>query len=182
MNLIKRIVTLISACALLALAGCGKSEPPQPVDRLAAIAQQAAQEAAAQTSDPQEIKMIEWRRELMGKPGLQMYVIFINDIGQPIDYFTTKSKCTSSNKRLTNATALVKGDRGSYSGLFDVPAASEDGTYGQSDEYIYCRTVDGKYKQWNGDYYISDRPIELTIKPLVVNIVTKGTAPNQQQQ
>jgi hypothetical protein len=182
MNLIKRIVAVISACALLALAGCGKSEPPKPVDRLAAIAQQAAQEAAAQTSDPQEIKMIEWRRELMGKPGLQMYVVFINDIGQPIDYFTTKGKCSSSNKRLTDATALVKGDRGSYHGIFDVPAASEDGTYGQSDEYIYCRTVDGKYKQWNGDYYISDRPIELTIKPLVVNIVTKGTAPNQQQQ
>jgi hypothetical protein len=182
MNLIKRIVVAISACALLALVGCGKIEPPEPVDRLAAIAQQAAQEAAVQTSDPQEIKMIEWRRELMGKPGLQMYVVFINDIGQPIDYFTTKGKCSSSNKRLTDATALVKGDRGSYSGLFYVPAASEDGTYGQSDEYIYCRTVDGKYKQWNGDYYISDRPIELTIKPLVVNIVTKGTAPNQQQQ
>ncbi len=168
---------VILSAFLLLVSGCGVPPAPTAVDKLAQKAAEAAKEAASLTTDPQEINMILWRRELMGKPGLQLYVIFINDMGQPIDYFAS-GKCTSSNKRLTDGTALVQGYKGSYTGYFDVPAASEDGTYGESDEYIYCKTVDGKYKQWNGDYYLSDKPIELTIKPLVVKIGTK----TQQQQ
>jgi len=167
--------------ALLYLPGCTEQPPPTPVDRLAALAYKAAQEAAALTIDPHEINMIEYRRDLMGKAGLQLYVIFMNDMGQPVDYFVTDGKCSSSNKRLTNATKIVWGDRGSYTGGFDVPAASEDGTHGESDEYIYCKTVDGKYKQWNGDYYVSDFPIELTIKPLVIDIVSDGRSGIQSQ-
>ena len=163
---------------LIVLPGCYEAPPPTPVDRLAAIAEQAAQEAAAQTTDPHEIKMIEYKRDLMGKPGLQMYIVFLNDMGQPIDYFVTQGKCSSSNKRLTDPTQIVRGDRGSYTGYFDVPGPSEDGTYGESDEYIYCKTVDGKYKQWNGEYLMSDKPFELTIKPLIV----KFGKMNQQQQ
>ena len=62
------------------------------------------------------------------------------------------------------------------------PARSEDGTHGKSDEYIYCKTVDGKYKQWNGDRYISNAPIELTIKPLVIDVVQPGESGIQSQQ
>lgn len=172
-----KVAALILSVVLIGMMSGCEQAPPTPVDKLAQKAAAAAQEAAALTVEPQEINMILWRRELMGKPGLQLYIVFINDMGQPIDYFTS-GKCTSSNKRLTDGTALVLGDKGSYNGYFDVPAASEDGTYGESDEYIYCKTIDGKYKQWNGDYYLSDRPIELTIKPLVVKIGTK----TQQQQ
>ena len=161
----------------LTLASCDSS-PTTDVDHLAQKAAQAAEEAAAATIEPHEIKMIEYRRGVMGKPGLQLYVVFLNDMGQPIDYFVTEGKCSSSNKRLTDSTAFVQGDRGSYYGYFDVPAASEDGTYGESDEYVFCRTVDGKYKQWNGDRLISDQPIELTIKPLVID----RSGRNQQQQ
>jgi hypothetical protein len=117
----------------------------------------------------------------MGQPGLQLYVIFLNDMGQPIDYFVTDGKCTSSGKRLTPDTAVVRGDRGSHYGYFAVPARSEDGTYGTSDEYIYCKTADGKYKQWNGDYYTSSAPIELVIKPLVIDVAEKGESGVQAQ-
>jgi hypothetical protein len=94
----------------------------------------------------------------------------------------TNGKCTSSGKRLTPDTDIVHGDRGSYHGNFDVPARSEDGTYGSSDEYIYCKTADGKYKQWNGDYYVSSAPIELTIKPLIIDVVKAGESGIQAQQ
>lgn len=160
--------------AALGLSAC-KQDPPTPVDKLAKVAQEAAREAAAATTDPQEIKGIERRRRLMGKPGLQMYVVFLNDMGQPVDYFVSTGKCSSANKRLTPDYDVVEGDRGSYYGYFDVPARSEDGTFGSSDEYVYCKTVDGKYKQWNGDYYLSDAPVELTIKPLVVDVKPLGT-------
>jgi hypothetical protein len=169
----------IALCVfLLALGGCGKRPPPTPVDQLAAIAEAAAKDVAEQTTDPHEIKMIEYKRNLMGKPGLQMYVVFLNDMGQPIDYFIVKGKCSSSNKRLTDPTQIVEGDRGSYTGYFDVPGPGVDGTYGESDEYIFCKTVDGKYKQWNGEYLQSDYPFELTIKPLIVKL---GATTQQQQ-
>ena len=157
------------------ITGCNKKDktPPKPVDKLAMQAQAAAEEAAAATIVPQEIEMIKFRRKVMGRAGLQLYVVFFNDMGQPIEYFVTDGKCTSSNKRLTDTQDIIKGDKGSYYGWFVVPSASEDGTYGSSDEYIFCKTVDGKYKQWNGDYYASDRPIELQIKPLVIEIGKK---------
>lgn len=164
--MLKRILV---TCLLSLLVACGESTT-EPIDRLEALAKQAAEEAAAQTVDPHEINMIEFRRKVMGAAGLQLYVIFINDMGQPVDYFVTKGKCTSSNKRLTPGYKVVEGDGGSYVKKFDVPAAAEDGAYGSSDEYIYCFTADGRYKQWNGEYYISDRPIELSIKPLVIDV------------
>ncbi len=173
---------IIISFALLTLCGCSSDQPPTPVDRLAELAKKAAREAAEMTVDPHEITMIEYRRDLMGQARLQLYVIFMNDMGQPVDYFVTSGKCTSSNKRLTDGTKIVSGDRGSYRGNFDVPAASEDGTHGESDEYIYCRSADGKYKQWNGDYYVSDYPIELTIKPLVINSIIGDKSGIQSQQ
>ncbi len=174
---------IISFVVLLSLGllGCEK-QPPKPIDRLAQLAAEAAQEAAKATIDPHEIKAIERRRSLMGQPGLQLYVVFFNDLGQPIDYFVTNGKCTSSGKRLTPDTDVVEGDRGSHYGYFAVPARSEDGTHGSSDEYIYCKTADGKYKQWNGDYYASSTPIELTIKPLIIDVVQTGESGIQTQQ
>lgn len=137
-------------------------------------AEAAGQRAAAETIEPNEINSIFNRRVLMGKPGLQMYVVFLSKSGQPIDYFVADGKCTSSTKRLTPGYELR--DTGPNAVLLD--AASEDGTRGKSSPYIYCKTVDGKYKQWNGRYYASDAPIELTIKPVIID--TSGR--NQQQQ
>ena len=178
----KKWITLLSIILIAIVVGCdGPKREPKPVDRLAQLAQEAAQEAAAATIDPWEIKMIEYRRGVMGRPGLQMYVAFLNAAGQPIEYFVTNGKCSSSNKRLTNGTDLVKGDKGTRWGTFAVPAAGEDGTHGPSDEYIYCRTVDDKYKQWNGEYLMMDAPFELYIKPLVIDYVEEGETGIQSQ-
>ncbi|MDP2593992.1 MAG: hypothetical protein Q8P36_01485 [bacterium] len=166
--------------ASFVLVGCPESANT-PVDVLAQKAKEAAERSAAMTLTPHEINMIEWRREFMGKPGLILYIVFFNDMGQPIEYFVS-GKCTSSNKRLIPAEHLVQGRKSGWDGDFVMSAPSEDGTYGPSDEYIYCFTVDGKYKQWNGDYYASSTPIELTIKPLIVDLVKPGEAPKNQSQ
>jgi hypothetical protein len=166
----------------LLLTGCIEQSKPTAVDVLAQKASAAAERSASAALTPHEINMIEWRREFMGKPGLTLYVVFFNDMGQPIDYFVS-GKCTSSNKRLTPGEHFVRGLKNGFNGDFVMNAPSEDGTYGPSDEYIFCFTVDGKYKQWNGDYYASSTPIELTIKPLVIDLVKKGeVAKNQSQQ
>jgi hypothetical protein len=138
--------------------------------------EQIAQKSASEVYVNHEVEMITYRRKLMGKPGLQLYVVFFSSKGQPVDYFVTDGKCSSSTKRLLPTWKKQTGQTGIDSdgyfvhGDFIVPARSLDGTSGSSDKYIFCKTVDGKYKQWNRGYYISDAPIELTIKPLVVNI------------
>jgi hypothetical protein len=165
------------AAALLAISmeGIGTSASAQQVDPVAALqrqAEEAAQRAASETIEPNEINNIRDRRITMGQPGLQMYVVFLSKGGQPIDYFVAEGKCVSSQKRLAPTHKLV--DYGANALV--VKASAEDGTYGSSAPYIYCWTVDGKYKQWNGQYYASTAPIELTIKPLVVDLGGKNQA------
>ena len=166
--------------ALTLLVGVGVAHPAlaqqsnDPIAKLQRQAEEAGQRAAAETLEPNEINSIRDRRILMGAPGLQMYVVFLSKSGQPIDYFVVDGKCVSSQKRLTPTHKLV--DAGPNSVVVKAPA--EDGTYGSSAPYIYCFTVDGKYKQWNGQYYASTAPLELTIKPLVID--TSGV--NQSQQ
>lgn len=177
-------ITAVAVFCLIFTTQLALAQYDNNIDRLEKLARAAAERAANSALDDSEIKTISYRRELMSRPGLQFYVIFFNDMGQPMDYFVTSGKCSSANKRLTQSWKFVDGQTGKDSdgnsvyGDFDVPTASEDGTFGKSDEYVYCKTVDGKYKQWNGRYYISDAPIELTIKSFVVDLSGK----NQQQQ
>lgn len=169
-----RALAVIGLCIGWSVSFAEKQAVPTAAERLQNQAAESAQRAAAGTTEPNEINMIKERRIMNGRPGLQMYVILLSKGGQPIDYFVTQGKCTSSQKRLTPTHRLV--DTGPNSLV--VKAPSEDGTFGTSAPYIYCKTVDGKYKQWNGNYYASDKPIELSIKPLVID--TSGK--NQQQQ
>ncbi len=176
-----RLISLIALCCLPA-GVFGKDPPPSAQQHLEQKAQEAANRAATETLAPNEINMIEYRRILMGKPGLQLYVVFLNDMGQPVEYFVTSGKCTSSNKRLTKGWRFERGQTGvnkdgAVYGDFVMNAPDLDGTHGSSDDYVFCKTADGKYKQWNGKYYISDAPIELTIKPIVIDKSVR----NQQQ-
>lgn len=163
----KFIPMLLSVLMLPALAQTKSAV--DPMKRLEEEALARGQRAAAETIEPNEIEAIKARRILMGRVGLQMYVVLLSKSGQPIDYFVTTGKCVSSEKRLTPGQKLV--DVGPNSLVLKAP--SEDGTHGSSSPYIYCKTVDGRYRQWNGSYYASDKPIELTVKPLVVQFGTK---------
>ncbi|MEY4723579.1 MAG: hypothetical protein RLZZ324_1092 [Candidatus Parcubacteria bacterium] len=180
-----RILLAIAALAAVILpAFHAGADDDSALARLQRLAHEAAIRTASDGESANEIDMISYRRHLMSQPGLQLYVVFFNDKGQPVDYFVTVGKCTSSTKRLTRPWKFVQGqtgvdkDNNAVYGDFVMPTASEDGTFGASDPYVYCKTAEGKYKQWNGKYYASDAPIELTIKPLVVDFSGK----NQQQQ
>lgn len=143
---------------------------PRAVDQQRA---QAAREAAIEQTFCYECENIKNRRILFGKPGLIGYVVFLNYSGQPIMYMTVQGKCTSSGKKLEDNFREMSMDRGEYRGTELVPGPGEDGTYGQSDSYIYCRGADGRYIQWNGNYLYSDKPFDLTIKPLVIDTSAK---------
>jgi hypothetical protein len=52
-------------------------------------------------------------------------------------------------------------------------APSDEGTFGQSGEYIFYFTQNGEYRQWNGKYLYSDQPFRLSVQPLIISATIK---------
>lgn len=144
----------------------------------------AVQRVAKQTTQCNECDMIEFKRTVMGKPGLIGYVAFLSQNGTPIAYYTVKGKCTSGSKRLTQSRRVEllryapgiryyqDGDTSNDGRTEAVDGPSEDGTYGSSGDYIFCRTTNDAYVQWNGPYLFQDQPFDLTTKALVISIAS----------
>lgn len=170
----KAAILAIAAMATTAgsVNSCNPEAQPSAVEQQR---YQAAREAAAEQTYCYECQNIKNRRILFGKPGVIGYVLFLNDAGQPIQYLSVKGKCTSSGKRLTPTDIVTNGrmssDPEAYGENNVVRAAvGEDGTFGSSENYVYCWTTDGRYVQWSGQYLYSDKPFDLTIKPLIIAI------------
>ena len=166
------ILSALLGTAIIGLAGCMKqpNEQPQASDHLTQARESAADQAQREVTESYEIDNILARRLLFGKPGVIGYVAFFGGMGQPIQYLTVKGKCTSSNKRLTPGEVITNGD---YNHQFVMRAPGEDGTFGTSDEYIYCFATNGTYDQWNGPYLYSSKPFELTTPPIVISVQSR---------
>lgn len=119
---------------------------------------QVAREAARSINftENAEIDNIKKSLELTASSSLVGYVVLLNGTGQPILYTGIKGKITSGSKKLTD---------GGVTGTL-----SDEGTYGSSNPYIYFWSTSGVYHQWSGDYLYSDKPIRLSVQPLVVNV------------
>jgi len=161
---------MIAAGLLSILGACDGSAVTKPgaKERQAQKAQKAAE--SINFSENAEIDNITKRLELTSNPGAVGYIILLNDMGQPIVYTSVIGKVTSSGKRLTKPWKAVTGDRGEWKGDFIVAGPSDEGTWGSSDPYIYFWSATGQYYQWNGGYLYSDKPLRLTVAPLVVDI------------
>src|SRR5262245_55824183 len=164
---------LIPVTALLFLTAC----QPEDVSTRSVQAHKAAQAAKSiQFLDNAEIDNIKNRIELTAQPGLLGFVLLMNEAGQPVLYEGVRGKITSGGKRLTPTTEVrcvpvinSDGSRGSCE-YHAVPAPSDEGTYGSSNEYIFYWNQDGAYRQWNGKYVYSDKPLRLRVDPLVITI------------
>lgn len=92
--------------------------------------------------------------------------------GQVILYSTVKGKITSSGKRLTSDTTLVKADGGQYSVDLPVPRIQDDGTYGSSVPYVFWFDSKDIYHQHyvsGGQIlHVSEQPI--SVKNIVINM------------
>lgn len=95
--------------------------------------------------------------------------IYLTSYGHIMAFYTVKGKVTSGGKRLTPSI----GDTGC--GYQNPCTATElpelDGTYGTSGQYIFFWTTDGTYVQWNGEYMLSDNPLQLNETPAMVRSV-----------
>lgn len=167
----KRITMAILAATSLTIAGCGQpsSTAPGPVKQ--DQAQKAAEAAnSIQYSENAEIENIKRRLELTSNPGQIGFILLMNEMGQPVMYASVKGKVTSGAKRLTAPEQRWSVDTGEWQGEQLGSAPSDEGTWGNSGEYIFFWTVDGQYIQWNGKYMYSDKPFRTSIQPLVLNV------------
>lgn len=150
--------------------GSCEADSTQPHNKQVQAAK--AEQAAAQITfdENAEIDNIQRRLELTSAPGLLGYVVLMNAAGQPVMYTTVKGKITSGAKRLTKPYDYQRVYGGGGSMDDQVPAPSDEGTYGTSGEYVYFWTQSGQYVQWNGTYLYSDQPIRLSVEPIVVDV------------
>lgn len=96
--------------------------------------------------------------------------IYLVSYGKVMAFYTVKGKITSGSKRLTANDRQVNTNWSSP----DVVVMSSpelDGTYGNSDPYVYFWTTDGTYVQWNGEYMMADQPLQLTTAPELVRTI-----------
>jgi len=168
----KSIITLTVALAVLLISGCKDESAPVSAKETQSQKAQAAAETI-QFSENAEIENIKNRLELTANPGLMGFIVLLNETGQPVMHVGVKGKITSGGKRLSKTYSVVENwDCGEWKCDKEVPAASDEGTYGSSGEYIFFWTTSGQYIQWNGKYLYSDKPFRLTTKPLVVSVET----------
>ena len=161
--MIKRITLTAGLVSLLLLAGC-----PQEAGQAKNVQAEKAKAAANSIvfTENAEIENIKKRLELTSSSGLLGYIVLLNESGQPVFYSPTKGKITSGSKRLTKPDRSTTEGAGQNNVVMQSP--SDEGTYGSSAEYIFFWTTAGQYMQWNGKYLYSDKPIRLTVQPLVI--------------
>lgn len=125
------------------------------------------------------------------KPGSIKHLYVISAMsGQVLIYSTVKGKVTSSHKRLSPKTVIGGYAQGWYGGMpvmIDGVSCSsnevlgDDGSYGDSAEYVYWWDVRGVYHQHyisGGQIlHISDQP--MAVKEIVINMESDTKPPTR---
>lgn len=98
--------------------------------------------------------------------------IYLLNRGMIISFHAIKGKVSSVNSQITNPQKIERFRLSSSDGVA-LPSPAEDGSYGTNGDAIFFFTQDGVYIEWNGKYFLSDQPMKLTQKPLLIKNVTK---------
>lgn len=168
------LLAIVAASGLL-LAGCNENAPPQSASGVQKTTVQVAVDP--NTGRTVEQNNIAGRLKMDNTPGSVKHLYIIApESGQVIIYSTVQGKVTSSGKRLSPKT-VNNSTRG-----FDVQIGNErhytsevlqdDGTYGDSAEYIYWFDSQGRYHQhyFTGGQiiHISDQPVQ--VRSVIINM------------
>lgn len=124
---------------------------------------------APQLDNSLERANISKRLTTFSDPAKISYIYLIN-YGRVMAYYVVKGKITSGGKRLTPQNQVAYQDIGTPDNVV-VEAPELDGTYGNSNPYIFFWTTDGTYVQWSGDYMLTDQPMQLATQPELVRNV-----------
>lgn len=97
------------------------------------------------------------------------YIYLFSDYGTIITFMTIKGKVSSVNSMLTTTEQIVD-EYHSNGGSWAVTIASPDldGSYGSNGDAIFFFTTEDVYIEWNGKYFLSDRPLKLASAPILI--------------
>jgi hypothetical protein len=160
----KSNIMITCSVVALMLTGCIEQAPTNKTEQ----AKKAAEAAnSIKFNENAEIDNIKRRLELTSNPGQLGFIILLNEMGQPVLYTSVKGKVTSGSKRLTQPDRASSSWGGGNNTVVRA-AASDEGTWGSSGEYIFFWTINDEYIQWNGKYMYSDKPFRLKTEPIAV--------------
>ena len=95
------------------------------------------------------------------------YIYLFSAQGQLMANYTVKGKVSNTSSQLTTS-ETVNDYCGSGECKIATPAPMDDGTWGPSEDAIFFFTPEGVMIQWNGQYVLSDSPLNLTTQPVLV--------------
>lgn len=169
----KRLILAMVVISIIALSGCLDSSPPVSDSGVQKATVSVQVQPNGLTVEQQNIRD---RIQMDNKPGSikHLYVISAYS-GQVLIYSTVKGKVTSSGKRLTpyTVTAGASGEVGfaiNIGGYTRETAEvlEDDGTYGNSMQYLYWWDTKGVYHQM---YITGGEIVQISDQPLVVKEV-----------
>lgn len=175
MGKIPRIAFLVLALVLIAVtAGCGMEQPSSQV------ASGGAEQTTVNFDIPKnsqghtvEQQNIIDRLRVTTDPTKVLWIHLITLDGKIVVRMPVRNKVTSSGKRLEPVTAASRSQYANYfpqtkigNTTYDTSEFLQpDGTFGQSDNYIYWFDPMGRYHQWGTagglGYLLTDYPIDL---------------------
>lgn len=136
-------------------------------------------------TDSQERRNLVRRLELVNNPNRISYIHLLSYDGRVVFYTTVRGKVSSLNSLLTTPQQVVtvphpcSGSSDHSSACWEqhvLPSPDFDGSYGENPHGIFWYTEENTYMEWNGTYFISDRPMRLTQEPVMTMAVDgRGT-------
>ena len=160
--MIKKLTAGLGALALVAtLSAC--TEPTQEE-----LAREALQKTKPQ-GDTLEKKNLEAKRQREENPDATRY-LYLYSYGEPMGYYITKGKISSSGSQRTPEQDNMWTCRASSSSTCEaivVDGAKDDGSYGDGDPGIFFFLANGQMVETTFDFIISDAPINAANIPLL---------------
>lgn len=108
------------------------------------------------------------RRLLLLNDENRMFYVYLINYGKIVQYYTARGKVSSVNSYLTASEQIVSDPTCKQHAIGDaepscymaVEAPDQDGSYGSNGQGIFFFTTEGAYVEWNGDYLVSDFPLD----------------------
>ncbi len=115
------------------------------------------------------------------------HVYMMSHDGKVIAYRVAQGKVSSVNSKLTNNRQIVASThclktthRDDEAGCFKtVESPQMDGSYGTNGAAIFFFTTNGDYVEWNGLYLVSENPMNIQTKVMLVEHVDDESSGNE---
>jgi hypothetical protein len=122
------------------------------------------------------------RNEYLNDQNNQHYVYLMSH-GKVVAQYTAQGKVSSVNSKLTSNKQVVKSQdciettykEGHGSCYKVVESPQMDGSYGTNGDGIFFFTTTGEYVEWNGEYIVSEQPMNIDTPPELTKKVNESS-------